>query len=102
MEHLSNDHKDGPNWYANSHRLCEETEHPVFSWCKSMETETRTWLESGSESHCRTNTSIRRKKEIPKSRTVRVTFRDASRKVSHQNKVIWDCDSLPNLSVPPE
>ena len=42
------------------------------------------------ESHCRTNTSVRRKKEIQKSRTVRITVRDASRKVSHLSKVIWD------------
>ena len=42
------------------------------------------------ESHCRTNTSVRRKKEIQKSRTVRVTVRDSSRKVNnHLNMVIW-------------
>ena len=39
------------------------------------------------ESHCRTNTSLRRKKEIQKSRTF--TVRDPSRKVSHLNKFIW-------------
>ena len=42
------------------------------------------------ESHCRTNTSIKRKKEIQKSRTVRVTVRDPSRKVYHMSRVIWD------------
>ena len=42
------------------------------------------------ESYCRTNTSIRRKKWIQLSRTVSVTVRDSSRKVSHLSKVIWD------------
>ena len=42
------------------------------------------------ESHCRTNTSIRRKKEIQKSRTVRITVWDLIRKVSHLVEVIWD------------
>ena len=31
MEHLSNDYKERPNQHENSHRLCEETEHPVLS-----------------------------------------------------------------------
>ena len=35
------------------------------------------------ESHCRTNPGIRRKKEIQKSRTMRITVRDPSRKVNH-------------------
>ena len=42
------------------------------------------------ESHWRTNTSIRRKKEIRNSRTVRVSVRDSSRKIHHLDKVIWD------------
>ena len=42
------------------------------------------------ESHCRTNTSIRRNKEIQKSSTVRITVRDPSRKGNHLSKVIWD------------
>ena len=31
MEHLSNDHKDRPNQHENSHKLYDETEHPVLS-----------------------------------------------------------------------
>ena len=42
------------------------------------------------KSHCRTNTSVRRKKEIQKSRTMRITVWDPSRKVNHLSKVIWD------------
>ena len=42
------------------------------------------------ESHCRTNTSVRRKKEIHKCRTVRVTGRDPIRKVNYLSKVVWD------------
>ena len=42
------------------------------------------------ESHCRTNTSVRRKKYIQKSRTMRITVWYPSRKVHHLSKVIWD------------
>ena len=42
------------------------------------------------KSHCRTNTSVRRKKQIQKSRTARTTVRDARRKVNHLSKVVWD------------
>ena len=42
------------------------------------------------ESHCRTNTSVRRKKEIQKSRTMRITVWDPRRKVNYLSKVIWD------------
>ena len=41
------------------------------------------------ENHCRTNTSVRRKK-IQKSRTLRVTVADPSRKVNHLSKITWD------------
>ena len=34
MEHLSNDHEDRPNQHENSHKLCDETEHPVLSLMK--------------------------------------------------------------------
>ena len=40
------------------------------------------------ESHCRTKTSIKRK--IEKSRTVRITVCDLSRKVNSLSKVVWD------------
>ena len=42
------------------------------------------------ESHCRRNTSITRKKEIQKSRTVGVTVRDPIRNVNHLSEIIWD------------
>ena len=31
MEHLSKDHKDLPNQLANSHKLYDETGHPVLN-----------------------------------------------------------------------
>ena len=31
MEHLSNDHKDRSNQHENRCKLCDETEHPVFT-----------------------------------------------------------------------
>ena len=42
------------------------------------------------ENNCRTNTAVRRNKSIQKSRTVRVTARDSSRKVNQLSKIIWD------------
>ena len=42
------------------------------------------------ESHCRTNTSIRRNKEMQKSRNIRLTAWNPSRKVNHPSKVIRD------------
>ena len=42
------------------------------------------------ESHCRTNTSVRRKKWIQKSSTIRITVWDLSRKVKQLSKVVWD------------
>ena len=40
------------------------------------------------ESHCRTNTSVR--KLIQKSRAVRVIVKNPTRKTKHLSKVIWD------------
>ena len=42
------------------------------------------------ENHCSTSTSVRRNKLIQKSRIVRVTVRDLSRKVYHRSKVNRD------------
>ena len=61
------------------------------------------------ESHCRRNTSVRRNKQIQKSRTVTVTVWDPIRKVNHLSKVIWNRKIViiiiiisPGQSVPPE
>ena len=64
MEHLSNDHKDHPNQHWNSHKLCDESEHPVMNF---MESQWKLRQQHGlnfpmEESHCRTNTSVRRNK----------------------------------------
>ena len=42
------------------------------------------------ENHCRTNTSIRRKKEIQKNRTMRIKVWNLSRKINHLSKINWD------------
>ena len=42
------------------------------------------------ECYCTANTRVRRKKEIQKSRTLRVTVRGLSRKVNHLAKFVWD------------
>ena len=36
MEHLSNDHEDRFSQHENSHKLYDETEHPVFSLKESQ------------------------------------------------------------------
>ena len=59
-------------------------------WKVNGNWENMTRISQWRESHCRTNSSVRRKKEIQKSRTVKVTVRDPSRKVNHLSKVIWD------------
>ena len=36
MEHLSNDHEDHPIQYKNSHKLYDETDHPVVNFMESQ------------------------------------------------------------------
>ena len=36
MEHLSNDYEDHSNQHENSHKLCNEMEHPVLSLLESQ------------------------------------------------------------------
>ena len=36
MKHLSNDHKDHPNQHENSHKLSDETGHPVVYLTESQ------------------------------------------------------------------
>ena len=36
MEHLSNDHEDHPNQHKNSHKLCDETGHPIMNLTESQ------------------------------------------------------------------
>ena len=36
MEHLSNDHKDHPNQHKNSHKLYDETGHPIVNLMESQ------------------------------------------------------------------
>ena len=36
MEHLSNDHEDHHNQPENSHKLCDETGHPVVNLMESQ------------------------------------------------------------------
>ena len=59
---------------------------------KSIEIETKIWSEipNGGKDIVRTNTCIRRKNEIQKSMTLRVTVWDQSRKVNPLSKITWD------------
>ena len=84
MEHLSNDHKECPNQLEHSHKLYDETGHHILS---SKESQWKLRQENDQNFPLEANASVRRKKEIKKSRTVRVTVRDPSRKVNHLSKV---------------
>ena len=90
MEHLSNDCEDHLNQHKNSHKLCDETGHLVVNLMESQwklrQQHDQNFLMR--ESYCRTNTSIKRKKKIQKSRTMRISVCDPSRKVNHLSKVI--------------
>ena len=55
MDHLSNDHEDLPSEHKNSHKLRNETGHPVVNLTESQ------W-KLRQEHHSRTDASIRRKK----------------------------------------
>ena len=64
MEHLSNDHKDHPNQHKNSHKLCDETGHPILTlfgiqWKMRQHDQN---FSQRRESHCRTNAAIIRNK----------------------------------------
>ena len=75
MEHLLNDHEDRSNQHENSHKLCDETKHPVLSSLESQWKlrQPRDQNFPIKESHCRTNTSTRRNKskraELPESQS---------------------------------
>ena len=64
MEHLSNDHEDRPNQHDNSHKLCDETGHPLLNLMESQwklrqqHDQNFQWKES----HYRTNTIVRKKR----------------------------------------
>ena len=90
MEHLANDHKDRPNLHENSYKHCDETGYPVMNIMESQWRLKQQHDQNWRESHCRTNTSVRRKKLIQKTRTVRITVWDLSGKVNCLSKVLWD------------
>ena len=69
MEHLPNDHKDHTNQHENSHKLCDETGHPALSLLESQWKlrQTHIRISRWGKSHCRTNTSVRRKKKFKRA-----------------------------------
>ena len=62
------------------------------NWYKNM-----IMISQWRSSHCITNTSVRKKKEIEKSRTMRVTVIVPSRKVNNHSKVVWDYNNVPQV-----
>ena len=78
MEHLSNDHKERPNQHKNSHKLFNKMEHSIVNLMQSQWKLRHNMNRSSQwrQSHCRMNTSIRRKKKIKKCRTMIITVWD--------------------------
>ena len=78
MEHLSNDHKECPNHHKNSQKLFNKMGRPVANLMESQWKLRHSMIRCSQwrQSHCRTNTSIRRKKKIQKSRTMIITVWD--------------------------
>ena len=58
----SNYHEDCPNQHQNSHKLCDDTEHAVVDLMESQWKLRQQHDQKWRESHCRTNTSVRRNK----------------------------------------
>ena len=73
MEHLSNDRLEHHNQHGNNHNLCIDMGILFWVYRKvNGNSENSTIrISQWKERHCRTNTSIRRKKEIQKSRNVK-------------------------------
>ena len=68
----------------------------LWIWWKSIKTETKIWSEfsNGRKAIVEQNNSVRRNKEIQKSRTVRITVWDLGKKVNHPSKVVWDLKAM--------
>ena len=64
MEHLSNGHKECSNQHKNSHKLCNKMGHRIVNLMENQWKLKHNMIRSSQwrESHCRTNTSIGRKK----------------------------------------
>ena len=75
---LSSDHKECPNQHKNSQNLFNKMGHPVVNLMESQWKLKHNMIRCSQwrQSHCRTNTSIRRKKKIQKSRTMIITVWD--------------------------
>ena len=75
MVHLSNNHKKCPNQHRNSHKLFNKMGHPVVNLMERQWKVRCNMIRSSQQrqSHCRTNTSIRRKKKVQKSRPMIIT-----------------------------
>ena len=106
LKYLSNDYKDRPNQHKMVLRYLMKRGIPLWIWWKVNGNWDTNMIRifQWRESHCRTNSSVRRNRQIQKSRTVRITVWDLSRKVKHlrsfEIEELWQ--SSPDLSVPPE
>ena len=92
MEHLSNNHKGHSYLHKNSYKLYSRRSIPFWVSRKVNRKRDSNMIRISQrvDSYCRTNSRVRRMKQIQKRRTLSVTGRDLSRKVKHMSKVVWD------------
>ena len=64
MEHLSNDVENHPSQHKNNHNLRNETSPPISQKVNGNWDNTMIRIIRWRESHCKTNTSNRKEKEI--------------------------------------
>ena len=89
MEHFSNNRKNHPHQQMHS-RSCGNKASCIEFTEKLMETDTTTWLEFSNGGKAIAEQTLASEEKIQKSRTVKVTVKDPSRKVKHTSKIIWD------------
>ena len=65
---------------------------------KSMETETKAWLEFQNRRKANADTRVERNTQIQKIWAVRITARGSSRKANHLVKVVWEKNIITEFS----
>ena len=81
----SNDYKDHPNQHKNSHKLCDQTGHNVVNLMESQWKLRQQWDHKLPMAEQILASEINK---LKKSRTMRITVWNLSKKVNHLSKVI--------------
>ena len=92
MVHLSKGHRDWPNQLKNSLKQCNETGYPVVSMMESQWKLRQQYDQNfnGGKAIVEQILVSEERNKCKKSRTVRITVKDLSRKINHLSKVYWD------------